>query len=231
MRRNFDSAQPFRPRHDITSMRPRLCLVVAAIALLLFSSTIASAQETFPSIAAFLKSTVKGQDRLSTQARGDLNGDGIRDWVGVIKSQETDAAPTYQLYLLLGQRNGAFRVDEKTEKAEIPGMGCCWLEDLAIRRGSIFVQNNAKTASVMEAATHQFKFHKGKWRLIGLTIYLTDHTPGAEKTNDTEMNFLTGLVIEKTRKGDKRQRVHRRRQQFPVSLLRDYDFSNGFGTE
>lgn len=231
MRFPLDSLRRLRPLQSTPRSRKRFRHFVVATAAVLFWSTLASSQQTFPSIDAFLKSTVKGEDQISAQAKGDLNGDGIKDWVGVIRGRETDAAPTYQLFLLLGQRGGAFRVSEKTQKAEIPGMGCCWLEDLAITRGSIFVQNNAKTASVMEAARHQFKFYKGEWRLIGLTIYLTDHTPNAEKTTDTEMNLFTGLVIEKTRKGDKRQSVSRRRKQFPISLLKDFDFSNGFGTE
>jgi hypothetical protein len=126
---------------------------------------------------------------------------------------------------------GGYSVAVQTQKAEIPGMGCCWLEELAVRRGSIFIQNNAKTASTMEAATHQFKFYKGEWRLIGLRIYLTDHNPGAPLTSDSDMNLLTGLVIEKTQKGDNRPTSRRSNKKFPTSLLRDFDFSNGFGTE
>ena len=134
-------------------------------------------QDTFPGIDAFLKATLKDGDRLSAEAKGDLNGDGTEDWVGVIHSQPVDATQTYQLFVVVRASDGAYRITVKTEKAEIPGMGCCWMEDLTIRRGSIYVQNNAKTASTMEAATHQFKLHRGDWRLVGARIYLTDHTP------------------------------------------------------
>ena len=44
----------------------------------------------------------------------------------------------------------------------------------------------------MEAAPHQFKLHKGEWRLIGIRIYYTDHSA----------DMSTDAVIEKTRKGD-----------------------------
>ena len=189
------------------------------------------AQENFRSVEAFLKATLREGEQLSNSAKGDLNGDATEDWVGVIHNRPENGAPTYQLFLLVREADGGYRLAAQTEKAEIPGMGCCWLEDLSIRRGSIFIQNNAKTAATMEAATHQFKWYKGEWRLVGVTIYLTDHTPGAESTTDTDMNVLTGLVIEKHQKGDNRPRSIRRTKKFPVAYLRDFDFLNGFGTE
>ena len=189
------------------------------------------AQPSFGSIDAFLKDTLRAGGQLSTSAKGDLNGDATEDWVGVIHNRPEDGAPTYQLFVLLRGADGSYRIAAQTAKAEIPGMGCCWLEDLNIRRGSIFIQNNAKTAATMEAATHQFKWYKGEWRLVGVKIYFTDHTPGAEMTTDTDMNVLTGLVIEKTQKGDKRPVSRRHTKKFPVAYLRDFDFLNGFGTE
>jgi hypothetical protein len=206
-------------------------MIIVTFLLLLCSPFPTFSQDSFPTIDAFLKATLRDVDRLSAEAKGDLNGDGTEDWVGVIHSQPVDATQTYQLFVLVRALDGSNRVVVKTQPAEIPGMGCCWMEDLAIRRGSIYVQNNAKTASTMEAATHQFKLHRGDWRLVGLRIYLTDHTPEAPKTIDTDMNVLTGLVIEKTQKGDNRPTSRRRNKRFPASFLKDFDFSNGFGIE
>ena len=209
-------------------------MILRAVILttLLFSSCFSTlAQDNFRSVEAFLKATLQKGEQLSTSAKGDLNGDATEDWVGVIHGRPEDGAPTYQLFLLVRSTDGEYRIAAQTEKAEIPGMGCCWLEDLSIRRGSIYIQNNAKTAATMEAATHQFKWHKGEWRLVGVRIYLTDHTPGAESTTDTDMNVLTGQVIDKTQKGGKRPVSTRRTKEFPVAYLRDFDFLNGFGTE
>ena len=108
-------------------------------------------------------------------------------------------------------------------------MGCCWVEDLRISRSSIYIQNNAKTATTMEAATHQFKFYKGEWRLVGIRIYYTDNS--SDTSTDTDMNVLTGAVIETTRKGDGTATVKRRNKKFGVYLLKDFDFLNTFGTE
>jgi hypothetical protein len=208
-----------------------LCKLALPVVAIIYWSNISLSQETFPTTDAFAKATIKSGDQLSSEARGDLNADGLNDWVGVIRGQVPDESPTYQLFVLIAKPGGGFVVSERTQKAEIPGMGCCWLEDLQIRRGSLFVQNNAKTASVMEAATHQFKLYKDQWRLIGVTIYLTDHTPGATMTKDTEMNLLTGLMIEKTKKRNNRPRTSRSTRKFSIALLKDFDFSNGFGSE
>ena len=201
------------------------------LVILVLSCPVTFAQLNFPDTDAFLKSTLKAEDRLSTSARGDLNSDGLEDWVGVVHRTPTDSAPTYQLYVLLKSGGGGYHVAEKTQEAEIPGMGCCWLEDLQIRRGSIYVQNNAKDVRTMEAATHQFKFHRGQWRLVGLKIYLTDHSPEAPTTTDTDINLLTGTVIEKKQQGENKPTSRRRKEKFPMYLLKDFDFSNSFGIE
>ena len=208
-----------------------LLRAVIITTLILCSCFSTFAQDSFRNVDDFLKATLRDGEQLSSSAKGDLNGDATEDWVGVIHGRPEDGAPTYQLFLLVRGADGGYRIAAQTQKAEIPGMGCCWLEDLSIRRGSIYIQNNAKTAATMEAATHQFKWYKGEWRLVGVRIYLTDHTPGAESTTDTDMNVLTGLVIEKTQKGDHRPVSTRRKNKFPIAFLRDFDFLNGFGTE
>ena len=203
--------------------------LLPALLLLCFSFNAASAQGDFPSIELFMKATLKGEDRLAAEARGDLNGDGLEDWTGVINRQKSDSAWTYQLYVLLRLRQGGYRVAEKSREEVVPGMGCCWVEDLRVLRSSIYVQNNAKTASTMEAATHQFKLYKGEWRLVGVKIYLSDQS--ADASTETDMNLLTGAVIEKRQKGESKPVSQRRYRQFPASHLKDFNFSNGFGIE
>lgn len=206
----------------------RLALSALVILSCPFSTT---AQVDFSSVDAFLKSTLKGEDRLSIGTKGDLNGDGLADWAGVLHRQQADSSPTYQLYVLLRLRQGGYRVAEKSIEEEIPGAGCCWVEDLRIRRSSIYIQNNAKTASVMEAVTHQFKLYKGEWRLVGVRSYHTDFSPDAPATVDTDMNLLTGLVIEKRQEGDNKPATKSRRKRFATYLLKDFDFSIRFGNE
>ena len=189
----------------------------------------ATAQSEFPSTDAFVKSVSKEKSSVTDQARGDLNSDGLADWVGVVRREKSDFLSTYQLYVLLRVAGGGYRVAEMSTEAEIPGMGCCWVEDLRIGRSSIYIQNNAKTAATIEAATHQFKLHKGQWRLIGVRIYYVDQS--SDTSTDTDVNLLTGVVIEKKQKGERRPTVTRRSKKFGQHLLKDFDFLNGFGIE
>jgi len=208
---------------------PQLRLVLPVLAIL-FCGSAATAQVDFPSTDAFLKATLKGEDRLEIQTKGDLNGDGRGDWVGVIERQKQDSAPTHQLYLLLQLVQGQYHVAEKSKEEEIPTGGCCWIEGLEIRNTSIYIQDNAKAVGEnMEAVTHQFKLYKGEWRLVGIKVSHTDFRSDPPNEIDTDTNLLTGSIIEKKQKGDNQPVTRNRRKRFPVYLLRDFDFSTDFG--
>jgi hypothetical protein len=183
----------------------------------------------FATVEAFLKQTLTRGDSLTVDAKGDLNGDGVEDWAGVILREKSDVVRTSQLYVLLQQTGGGYRVAEKSREEQVAGMGCCWTEDLKITRSSIYIQNNAKTAATMEAATHQFKLYKNEWRLVGVKIYYIDRS--TDITTETDMNILTGAVIEKKWKGQSQPTTKRRQKAFGRFLLRDFDFFNGFGVQ
>ena len=186
-------------------------------------------KSNFPSVLAFLKQNLTSDSSLSVEAKGDVNNDGQEDWAGVIRREKGDFHRTNQLYVLLRQPNGDFRVMEKSREEEIAGMGCCWVEDLRIDRSSIYIQNNAKTAVTMEAATHQFKFYRNEWRLVGVKIFYTNQSTDA--ASETDINFLTGAVIEKKWKGERKPTTKRRKKTFGRFLLKDFDFFNGFGVQ
>ena len=213
----------------MTANRRNRRLLIISTLVVFWCPIAATAQTEFPSPDAFVKSILKGKSDLSTEAKGDLNGDGLADWAGVVRREKGDFLSTYQLYVLLRQPNSGYRVTETSTEAEIPGMGCCWVEDLRIARSSIYIQNNAKTAATMEAATHQFKLSQGQWRLIGVRIYYLDHS--SNTSTDTDVNLLTGLVIEKKQKGERRPTTTRRSKKFALRLLKDFDFLNGFGID
>lgn len=214
-------------------MKLKTVVTVFAIALLLgFTPETSRAQQQtdFASVDAFKKQTLSNGSSLSVEAKGDLNGDGLADWSGVILREKSDFLRTSQLYVLLQQPHDGYRVAEKSREEEIAGMGCCWTEDLRINRSSVYIQNNAKTAATMEAATHQFKFYNNEWRLIGVRIYYTDHATG--RAVETDMNLLTGLVIEKKwNRNDKLLSTKRSKKTFGRFLLKDFDFFNGFGVQ
>ena len=208
--------------------RPLQFPLVLSALLILCSPFAAAAQGEFSSTDEFLKATLKGEDKLSIEAKGDLNGDGLEDWAGVIERKRPYPS-TEQLYVLLRAGQSGYRIAEKSQEAEIPGTGCCWVDDLQIKNSSVYIKNFAKAREGIETATHQFKLHQGKWRLIGLT--LSTAAPETDDSTDTDMNLLTGLVIEKKQKGEGKPVVNRRKKRFPVSFLKDYNFYNGFGIE
>lgn len=203
--------------------------LILSVLLILWSPFTAASQVEFSSTDGFLKATLKGEDKLSIEAKGDLNGDGLEDWVGVIERKKPDPPATNQLYVLLRSGQSGYRVAEKSKEAEIAGAGCCWVENLEIKNSSIYIQNNAKSANGMEVAIHQFKLYQGKWRLIGLTIH--NFAPETDDSTETDMNLLTGAVIEKKQKGEGKPTTSRRHKRFPISFLKDFDFYNGFGME
>jgi hypothetical protein len=200
-----------------------LSLILSTL-VILWSPFNTASQVEFPSIDAFLKSTLKGEDKLNLDARGDLNGDGQEDWAGVIDSRNADNLPTSQLYVLLRLPQGGYRVAEKSQEVELGGTGCCWFETLEIRQSSLYIQFNSKDGKGAEAAKHQFKLYQGQWRLIGLIIYHTDFSFDPPVTIDTDMNLLTGSVIEKKQKGDDKPTTSRRHKRFPTYLLKNFEF-------
>ena len=210
---------------------PKRSLVMSAVLVLCFALSTA-AQTDSPSVEAFLKSTLKAEDELSFHARGDLNGDGLEDWAGVILRKKEAPLQTSQLYVLLRTAAGGFHVREKSKEAEIDGTGCCYVESLEIKRASIYVQNNFKSDNIMEAVTHQFRFDKDKLRLVGIKISRTDFRPKEPTDTDIEMNLLTGAVVEKRGRGEGKPTVaSRRRRKFSTHTLREFDFEAGFGSK
>ena len=134
-----------------------------SLLIVLSSPCNATAQVEFPSTEAFVKSILEGRSDLRAEARGDLNGDGLPDWAGVVRRKgDGSFSGTYQLYVLLRQRGGGYRVAETSIEADIPGAGCCWLDDLRISRSGIYIQHIEKGVEAMEAATHQFKLYHGQ---------------------------------------------------------------------
>jgi len=183
----------------------------------------------YDSIDAFKKETLKGTDSIELEAKGDLNGDGLQDWVGIIFRDKDGFPRKHQLYVLLQDPAHGYAFVASSSEAEVAGMGCCWVEDLNIKRASILIQNNVKTASSMEAATHQFKLYHGIWRLIGLTIYDVDLEK--DQSIKTDINLLTGDVIQTEQSGNEKPVMAKRKIKPSVFLLKDYDFYNDFGIE
>ena len=190
----------------------------------------------FESVEAFLKSAMKAGDKLEFQTKGDLNGDGLEDWAGVLQRKKTENDGTgnvfdvdaTQIYVLL-QQPDSYQIAEKSKEGFLGGSGCCWVEDLEIRRSSLFLQINAKTAGTMKAMFYQLKLYKNEWRLVGLRVFFLEIEP--DESIETDMNLLTGTVIEKKQKGERKPVVRRSQKKFPGYFLKNFDFESSYGPD
>ncbi len=210
------------------TLRTILCALCGALLC-----TVALADTArFRDVAAFLASIPHANAEQSQIAKGDLNADGREDVAVVVAtttSNKDGETRAHQLFVLLQEPTGGLRVVAASQRVDQVGAGCCWVEGLEIRNQSVYIQNNAKTACSMEAATHQFKQYAGVWRLIGHKVVYLELCDGKDATKEEDSNLLTGKTIVSTRAGDKPKRTSSKQRSFPVALLTDFDFFNGFG--
>jgi hypothetical protein len=183
----------------------------------------------FGSANAFIASIPDSQLDQSSIAIGDLTGDGLDDLAIVVASEKDIFDRSQQLFVLTQDSSGQFLVTTSSQNARVAGMGCCWVESLEITDGSIFIQNNAKTACDIEAATHQFKLYRGQWRLIGLKIFFYQHCDDPQVSDTLDINILTGKTIHEHQLDERPPRIWTTRTPPMIYLLKDYDFFNGFG--
>jgi hypothetical protein len=198
------------------------------LATLWCNSTFAS-PTNYDSAEDFLLSIPHARSDESSLAEGDLNGDSLKDLVIVAKSEPKEFKRYNQLHVLTQDKSGKFTLAISSKKSQITGMGCCWLDSVKIRNGSIYLQNNAKTSCEIEAATHQFKLYKNTWRLIGLKISNYQHCADPQIMQVRDINILTGKIIDSKQIDDNPAKYEYKVFTPGKILLKNYDFFNGFG--
>jgi len=202
---------------------------IVALSLFLFSTSGLAKQVYFKNDSDFLASVADANANQSRVAKGDLNGDGRGDLVILLVSGEDMSDRTQKLVVLVQNVDELYSVAASSAPTPLVGMGCCWVEWLEIKRGSVFIQNNAKTACNIEAATHQFKLHQGAWRLIGLKIVYYEHCAEPQVTRTRDFNLLTGKAVYTSETEGKKPEVRIKSGRSTSYFLSDYDFYNGFG--
>jgi hypothetical protein len=209
----------------------KLCRAVIILIGTLLSGVSLAGPGRFDSVAAFIATIPDSLPDQSITARGDLTGDGLEDAAVVVASGNDPFERSQQLHILISGSSGHLVLAASSQQAPMAGMGCCWVEALDISKGSVYIQNNAKTACDIESATHQFKLYRGIWRLMGLKItdYRRCEEPQLYVSRDT--NVLTGRTIHLRQTGERPPRTWATRVSPEVALLSDYDFFNGFGAQ
>jgi hypothetical protein len=165
----------------------------------------------------------------SQVAKGDLNGDGREDMALVLATGATREERRQQLIILLQETDGSYILAVASAPEPLVGMGCCWVEALEIKNQSVFIQNNAKTACTMEAATHQFKLYKNVWRAVCVNIFYVQLCDEPQTETTQSFNLLTGKSTITTTGGKKPVPPRTRTFTPSVALMKAFDFNNGFG--
>jgi hypothetical protein len=186
----------------------------------------------YENIQDFQKNISNQKKEVSFDRYGDLNNDGINDWVGVLNIPRDESPPFVQLVVLTGQPNGRFVKSVITTEVEnyYEGSPSSWF-DVSIRNASIYIETYGKTCCEFGSTRYQFKLFKDQWRLVGIKSTsgntVSDGNPKNDFSKIEDINMLSGLtVVTSHRGGKKTERTHKRKRG--VFLLDDFDFSSSY---
>ena len=174
--------------------------------------------------AAVLETLIKEKFTIYSEATGDLNNDGLVDWVGIVLT-EKPSDTVAQLYVLV-QKNG-FKLSEKSMGVSFGDCaGHCGPEIFPIKNGSFYIHQSTAYGGGMSYATTQFKLYKNIWRAIGVDQGgISDVEKGTMHSINT--NMLTGSYISTeehiTSKGVIKKTTQSGTVKPELLLLRDFD--------
>lgn len=163
---------------------------------------------------------------------GDLNNDGLEDWVGILSKDRREEAPLIKLVVLTKLHSGHYIESASSMEVEdnyrFSPSGSF---DFDIKNSSIYFETSGHTCCMSSSTVYQFKLYDGVWRLVGKRTS-SGNTVSGEDVHDEisrmeDVNMLTGLTISTVVRGNKKSelRVIKKRGVF---LLKDFDFSGTF---
>ena len=103
----------------------------------------------------------------------------------------------------------------------------CFVESMEIKDNNLFIEGSLFSLCVTEITTDQFKLYKGEWRLIGekITNYNTRCSNSGDWWSETDINMLTGYIIEHLKSKQEPLEIMKGKDKIPNKvLLRDYRF-------
>lgn len=133
-----------------------------------------------------------------TKIKGDLNKDGLIDYVQVLQDTISDTAP-YKLEIYFGEANGNFKrilSSTKAIDAAFPEgkdgyrTGNAFYE-ITINKGILTISNELLRGHY----EHKFRYQNGNFELIGFSEVYSD---GQGTMGTIDFNLSTGIRIKKT---------------------------------
>ena len=134
-----------------------------------------------------IKKTLMEQFSKFNVVEGDLNNDGVGDFV-VKVTEEGNGLPTDKLAVYFGKTDGSYTLVTKSQSYQYG------VSDLEIKKGSIFVRVFHNMIPQSYNLTYQFKYLKSSFLLIGTEEYSYISENGNEFRSS--VNYLTSKKIE-----------------------------------
>jgi hypothetical protein len=177
-----------------------------------------------PEATTAIRSIVRESFTVLSETRGDLNNDGVEDWVGIILINRPSGA--FQRLYVLTKGNGFTLAEASQETSYTDCGGSCGSEISELKNGSFYVVQFSRGGGLSASATTQFKFYKNQWRAIGYRTFSVDFGNDTEHATDT--NLLTGAytitATSGNASGDPKPTKNERGIGKPaMQLLRDFD--------
>lgn len=208
---------------------PKVAMVFAFMSCLS-----AQAQTTsFENAEAYVKSVPGVLSNMTKVASGDLAGDGTESLAILIVTQ-SNADLYQQLFVLAKNKAGQFFVVESSQKivcGTIDSKPNCFVDDMYVKDQSFYVKGVLSGQCASMQATHQFKFYKGEWRLIGkkTTEYWLRCSSSGDRWQETDVNLLTNSSISSHKTEQEPLRTYKGKYAPSKYLLKDYPFNIAFG--
>lgn len=133
-----------------------------------------------------------------TKVKGDLNNDGLVDYVQVLQDTLSDTSP-YKLEIYFAEKSGTFKRVLSSTSAIDPAFpegkegyrtGNAFYE-ITIKKGILTISNELLRGNF----DHKFRFQNGNFELIGFSEVYSD---GQGTMGTIDFNLSTGILIKKT---------------------------------
>jgi len=153
---------------------------------------------------------------------GDLNGDGIQDFVTFYGDADYNqrGVENLQVVVFLGAKSGGFSFYEASSTV----LGYERIShSVEVKNASLFLSRDGSNGCCSHwSEDYQFKMRDGDLRLIGITT-MTFATDGTPDDYGSSRNLLTGEVVKWKRQGKSRTEVKSVVPKQPLVLFSEFD--------
>jgi len=136
-----------------------------------------------------------------------------------------------QIFIFTQDKKGQFSIAERSERINCGYMergsskSECFSTGIYIKNKSLYVIGALPAGCAN--ASYQFKYYKGKWRLIGKKS-LQNH-PRENWLNKVDINFLTGFSIRRIETQEGGVQIYKDKFRRKEYFLKDFAFFLAFG--